>query len=222
VTSYELVRTTAGAGELHAREIPAVAVPTIWWHHIASPALVLGSTTDPSVVDTEACARAGVEIVRRRSGGGAVLLVPGEHTWIDVIVPAGAPGWAADVHGPMVWLGRHLAHALDAAPGGGDDTRFDVHEGALVATTWSSLVCFDGLGPGEVLADGIKLVGISQRRTRAAARLQVSWHSSYDPAALPSLLRVEQRPPVDELRPVARLDPIRSAEIPERLAAALP
>ncbi len=177
---------------------------------------------DSSIVDTPACERAGVEVVRRRSGGGAVLLVPGEHTWIDVIVPAGAPGWSDDIHAPMVWLGRHLAEAMAGTSPDDGSTRFAVHDGALVTTTWSKLVCFDGLGPGEVLADGTKLVGISQRRTRDAARLQVSWYSSYDAAALPALLRPEHRPPPDQLRPVATLDPIRSAAIPERLAATLP
>ena len=34
-----------------------------------------------------ACAAPGVEVVRRRSGGGAVLLVPGEVVWFDVVVP---------------------------------------------------------------------------------------------------------------------------------------
>jgi len=36
------------------------------------PTLVLGSTQDVGIVDTEALIRHGVELVRRRSGGGAV------------------------------------------------------------------------------------------------------------------------------------------------------
>ena len=64
-------------------------------------------------MDHEACERAGVAVVRRRSGGGAVLLVPGEVTWLDVIVPPGSAGWSDDAHVPMVWLGRHLAAVLD-------------------------------------------------------------------------------------------------------------
>ena len=52
------------------------------------PALVLGSTQRAEVVDERACADAGVEVVRRRSGGGAVLLEPGAVVWFDVVVPA--------------------------------------------------------------------------------------------------------------------------------------
>ena len=69
-----------------------------------------------------------------------------------------------------------------------------------------------------------KLVGISQRRTRSAARFQVCWHTRYDPAALPALLLPEHRPPLDVLRPVATLDPASTAgqlAIPERIRAAL-
>jgi lipoate---protein ligase len=226
--SYEVVRRRGTAGRLHGLDLPDPVVPTVWWHDLAAPALVLGSTTDPAVVDQDACAQAGVEIVRRRSGGGAVLLVPAECTWIDVIIPAGSDGWADDIHLPMVWFGRHLAESMEVAmkdAAGGperNDVRFHAHDGRLVETPWSKLVCFDGLGPGEVLADGVKLVGISQRRTRDAARLQVSWNSSYDPAVLPSLLRPQHRPPVDELRPVATLDRRLSTSIIERLVATLP
>ena len=39
-------------------------------------AVVLGSTQGLISVDQDACAAAGVDIVRRRSGGGAVLAVP--------------------------------------------------------------------------------------------------------------------------------------------------
>jgi len=33
-------------------------------------------------------------------------------------------------------------------------------------------VCFAGRGPGEILVDGRKVVGISQRRDRSGARFQ--------------------------------------------------
>ncbi|MEC8814989.1 MAG: hypothetical protein VYA92_04220, partial [Actinomycetota bacterium] len=37
---------------------------------------------------------------------------------------------------------------------------------------WGGLVCFAGRGPGEILVDGRKVVGISQRRDRSGARFQ--------------------------------------------------
>jgi lipoate-protein ligase A len=186
----------------------------MWQHDITSPALVLGSTQDLSVVDAEACRSAGVEVVRRRSGGGAVLLRPGEVTWIDVIVPADTVGWAVDVHAPMVWLGRHVAAALEPMMETHDVV---VHEGAMRSSPWSSMVCFDGVGAGEVLVDGRKLVGISQRRTRHAARLQCCWYSTYDPAWLVDLLDPGVRPAAVDLTPVATL----SADVADAVIGAL-
>lgn len=211
---YRLVRSTSTASEFHARSVPEPARCEIWQHDISAPALVLGSSQDEAVVDLDACRRAGVEVVRRRSGGGAVLLVPGEVTWIDVIVPAGEAGWSDDVHGPMVWLGRHLAEVIDVPT-------VTVHEGALPSTEWSPLVCFDGVGAGEVLVGGAKLVGISQRRTRHAARLQCCWYSTYDPARLVELLAPDRRPSLDDLAPVATVAAAVTDAAVEALADAL-
>lgn len=218
-SAYRIVRSRSTAGDFHARTVPVPASREIWRHEVTAQALVLGSTQDQSDVDVQACRRAGVEVVRRRSGGGAVLLVPGEVTWLDVIVPAAAPGWSDDVHGPMVWLGNGLATAIARATGIDD---LVVHDAAMRSTPWSRLVCFDGLGAGEVLLEGNKLVGISQRRTRDAARLQCCWYSEYDPQRLVALLDpAAGRPAAADLAPVATL-PAESADaIVRELAAAL-
>jgi lipoate-protein ligase A len=216
--SYRLVRSASTAADFHGRVVPDPAPLEIWWHEITSPALVLGSTQSADVVDEQACRRAGVEVVRRRSGGGAVLLVPGAVTWVDVIVPVGSPGWADDIHAPMVWAGRHLATVLGELLG---ERVISVHEGPMVTSRWSAAVCFDGLGAGEVLLDDQKLVGISQRRTRHAARLQCCWYGEYDPTALVDLLDPAHRPPVGELRPVATVPPSVADAIPAALAASL-
>ena len=147
------------------------------------PALVLGSTQPDGVVDRERAAAAGVEVVRRRSGGGAVLLRPGEVVWVDVLVPTGDVLWQADVGLAFGWLGRAWAEAL-----GSLGVPASVHEGALVAGRWSSLVCFGGLGPGEVTVGGRKVVGISQRRTRAGALFQCAALVDWDPSPLLDLL----------------------------------
>jgi hypothetical protein len=68
-------------------------------------------------------------------------------------------------------------------------------------TRWSRLVCFDGLGGGEVTIGGAKAVGISQRRTRGWLRLQSSVHLA-PPDGLVSLL-APPRPTDAELRPPA-------------------
>jgi lipoate-protein ligase A len=167
------------------------------WFSVDRPALVLGSAQRDEVVDADACAAAGVEVVRRRSGGGAVLLLPGEVTWLDVVVPAGDPLWTDDVGRSMLWFGEVWAEALRAL--GEHDVA--VHRGALQSTAWSRLVCFDGLGSGEVTVGGSKAVGISQRRTRAWARFQAAVYHRWRPEVLLGLLRGPV-PDLDELRSV--------------------
>ena len=104
----------------------------------------------------------------------------------------------------MVWLGNGLAAAIASSDRVSSD--LVVHDGPMRSTPWSRLVCFDGLGAGEVLLGGRKLVGISQRRTRDAARLQCCWYSAYDPQRLVALLDpVAGRPVVADLAPVATL-----------------
>jgi lipoate-protein ligase A len=153
-------------------------------HAITTPALVLGSGQRDDVVDRAAVARAGVDVVRRHSGGGAVLLAPGAVAWLDVVVPAGDPLWHDDVAVASHWLGSTWAVALRRAGA----AAVAVHRGRLVRTPWSSLVCFAGLGPGEVTVGGRTVVGISQRRTRHGARFQVAVLAQWDVVGILALL----------------------------------
>jgi lipoate-protein ligase A len=220
VPRFAVVERTGTAAAFHARGVPEDARPEIWVHHVTRPAVVLGSSQREEVLDRSACRRAGVEIVRRRSGGGAVLLVPGDVAWLDVIVPRDGPGWHEDIHRPMVWLGGMLAEALRdvGAPGTTWHGSLTVHRGKMRSTRWSSTVCFDGLGPGELVSDGAKVVGMSQRRTRHAARLQCSWYSRYDPTKLLALLAEQWRPPLAELAPVGTLPAGLAGPVARRLA----
>ena len=70
-----------------------------------------------------------------------------------------------------------------------------------------------------MLRAGDKLVGISQRRTRAASRFQCAVHVTWSPAALTPLLA--DHPPADGLPPVATLPPEVAAALPPAVDAAL-
>jgi lipoate-protein ligase A len=188
---------SGSAVAFHAWEPEAGSGRLARWFSVDRPALVLGSAQRDEVVDVEACAAAGVEVVRRRSGGGAVLLLPGEVTWLDVVVPVGDPLWVDDVGRSMLWFGEVWADALRAL----GESDVAVHRGTLRSSEWSRLVCFDGLGPGEVTVAGHKTVGISQRRTRAWARLQAAVYHRWRPEMLLGLLRGPV-PAVDELQSV--------------------
>lgn len=148
------------------------------------PALVLGSTQPWSTDDARRAAPAGIEVVRRHSGGGAVLLRPGAVVWVDVLVPVGDRLWDRDVNRAFLWLGRAWAQALgDLGVRGAA-----VHEGPLVRSPWSALVCFAGLGPGEVTVDGRKVVGMSSRRRREGALFQCAALVEWDAAGIAELV----------------------------------
>ena len=148
----------------------------MWIFEIEQPALVLGSSQP--MVDVR-----GIEVVRRRSGGGAVWLEPGGTLWVDVLVPRGDELWDDDVGRATHWLGDAWARAVGV--------NSLVHRGPMVRTEWSDLVCFAGLGPGEVTIDGRKVVGISQRRTRDAARFQCVAYERWNPEPLLRLMGID-------------------------------
>jgi lipoate-protein ligase A len=187
--SWTVHRATGPASAFHARPLPDPVVRAVHVLDVDRPALVLGSAQRDDVVDRAACEASGVEVVRRRSGGGAVLLEPGEVLWVDVELPRGDPLWDDDVGRASWWLGERWAAAIAEVgiPGA------VVHRGAVVASSWSPLACFAGLGPGEVTlgVGGPKVVGISQRRTRAGARFQCAVPLTWAPARLASLLALD-------------------------------
>jgi lipoate-protein ligase A len=166
-SGWEMTVRSGPAGELHGLELPADGRRHMWVLDPLRPALVLGSTQDEDVADRAALDRRGIELVRRRSGGGAVFLDPARMLWVDLVVPRYDPLWDEDVTASFRWLGHSWRRAL-AARG----ILADVHGEGYERTSWSSLVCFAGIGSGEVLVDGRKVVGLSQRRTREVARFQ--------------------------------------------------
>jgi lipoate-protein ligase A len=166
--------------------LPPSSGPTVVRVDVVVPTLVLGSTQRDEVVDRQAAAAAGLEIARRRSGGGAVLHGPGEASWVEVWLPRDDPRWRDDVGRSFRWLGEAWAQVLRDA--GHRDV--DVHGGPLQQTPWSKLVCFGGLGPGEVTVAGAKVVGIAQHRSRVGARFQCAVLHRWRPATLLAALRL--------------------------------
>ncbi len=129
------------------------------------PALVLGSHQSEAAFDPAALAAAGLELARRRSGGTAVLVRPGAVLWADFVIPSGDPLWDDDVGRAAWWVGEVWRAAIGAG---------EVWEGPMRRSAWSPLVCFAGLGPGEVTLGGRKVVGVCQRRTRFGALFQTA------------------------------------------------
>jgi lipoate-protein ligase A len=207
------------AERFHARELLADPTPRVVECRATDPALVLGSAQRRDVVDVDAAREHDVDVTRRRSGGGAVLVVPDEIVWFDVVVPADDArfaGAANDVTSSMRWLGSHVLAALRAL-GVGDVA---THAGPMECSDWCRLICFAGIATGEVTVGGRKLVGVSQRRARQASRFQCAVHTVWSPDRLLALLAAP-RPPVGALPPVATLDAGLARALPGALVRVL-
>jgi lipoate-protein ligase A len=191
---WEIHRRAGTAGDLHGLDLlgviadsPDPADPTtpsplargVWVLEPTAPAVVLGSaqrfTHGAVAVGRAAVRTTGVEdttsrpteVVVRRSGGGAVALGPGVSLWVDVVLPRHDPLWDDDVSKSTQWLGRAWVVALESL-----GVEAELHTGPTDRDAMARAACFAGMGSGEVAGGGRKLVGISQRRTRAGARFQ--------------------------------------------------
>lgn len=146
---------------------------------VTPAALVLGSA------QPETDAATAIDVVKRGTGGGAVLCDPGT-LLIDLAVPAGhalAPEDVTDAYRP---LGETLQAALAAM--GLDCRTVGVEEARAMDDARKAAArraCWAGLSPYElVLGDGRKLVGLAQRRRRGAVLHQIAIPVSTPPAAV--------------------------------------
>lgn len=159
---------------------------------VDGPTLVLGSTQSAELIDAPAARERCVEVTRRRGGGGAVYLGPGEQLWLDAWIPRDDPLWVVDVSAAAEWVGAWWSEAL----GANGQRGLEVHRGRSVPGDMGDLVCFAGRGPGEVFRGDRKVVGLSQWRAREGALFSSCAYLHWDPAPLLALVDVgeEARP----------------------------
>ena len=191
---WKACRLSGTVGELHALSPDPGADREVWLMSPLDTSLVLGSAQPADVAKEADPDRTAV--VRRRSGGGAVLVTPGDSVWIDVVIGRSDPLWDDDVNRAPRWLGRVWTAALGRL-GVGHGEVFDRYEPGR----WGRLACFASRGPGEVLVGGAKAVGITQRRTRTTARFQTLVYRRWTPETLVSRLAV----------PTGQMDDFRDA-----------
>lgn len=184
MSAWRIDQLTGTAGELHTRDARADGRRIVSVLDVTGPALVLGSTQSNELADETAAEEHGIEIVHRRTGGGAVFLQPGEAVWIDVIVPADDPLWDDDVARAFLWLGQVWATTLaDLGIEGAV-----ANETAVCHSILGRLICFAGLGFGEISNAGGKVVGLAQRRTRDEAWFQCAVMRRWDVEPYAALL----------------------------------
>ena len=167
------------ATQHHGKDLPSER--SIWDVHLTQTAIVLGSRQHESLLNVELCMRDSIEIVKRRSGGGIVFLEPNKHVWLDVVISRDDELWNDDVAKASWWLGEVWINTLNEL----GLENLSVHHEPLQSDAWGDLLCFAGIGPGEVVlnnSDGVsKVVGISQRRTRDSARFQCTLYMEWNP-----------------------------------------
>lgn len=158
--------------------------PTEFVVHVQQSTVVLGSRQRASLLTEEF--RSSVALRRRRGGGGMVLLQP-EDLWVDWWIPADDARWSRDLRDTSHRAGNWWRTALS------DDVAADfvVHTGPLEVDSRYDVVCFAGRGPGEVFADGRKVVGVTQWRVREGAFVSTVLHGH---STLPLLKGLVDRP----------------------------
>jgi lipoate-protein ligase A len=131
------------------------AGPALRLYTWSGPAVSLGYRQDPPAW-IERARTDGLEVVRRATGGGAVLHA-GDLTYA-VVAPLGTPGLPDDLLGSYTWIRSVLLEAL-ASLG------LEVRPAGCAAGAERLAVCFAGATGLEVELAGRKLVGSAQRRT---------------------------------------------------------
>jgi lipoate-protein ligase A len=144
-------------------------VATMFVARTERPTLVLGGSQPSDVLDPEKIALTPVR--RRRGGGGLVLLRP-EDLWVDWWIPRDDDRWNYDVHVSSLRVGQWWARVLGKSVQG-----VRVHEGPLEGDDAHRVVCFAGRGPGEVFVDDRKAVGVTQWRVREGVFVSTVLHA---------------------------------------------
>jgi hypothetical protein len=154
-------RDLAGsAAALHACEPSAER--SITWMIPDEPTWCIGNAQlrggewGPAALPADVLDTQGVPCIRRRSGGGAVLVAPNTSLWCDVSIGRFDPLWKADVERSFDWLGELCRRALrTAAP----DLPWDCHHGPPLERQAGAALCFAGVGHGELMSGERKAVG---------------------------------------------------------------
>jgi len=151
--------TTMALDDVAAETVQAGGPWTARVYRWRPPTLSLGYGQDPGTVDWAACERLGYDVVRRRTGGGAILH-DGDVSY-SLIVPADAV--AGDVLDAYHTL---LEPILDAFERLGVDAGFPEESAGGVHTP----ACYlrERHPAHDIVADGRKVCGNAQHRTKEA------------------------------------------------------
>ncbi len=167
------------------------SLPVVRLYRWAPPCLSLGASQPFEAVDAAFCAAEGIDIVRRPTGGRAVL----HHLELTYLVaaPLGVPPFGRDLQGAYGHICQGLVCGLRRL--GVAATVAGAGVGPMVRPQ-EAVPCFLGPAAGEVVVAGRKLVGSAMRRVGDSilqhgsvllgwdARLQAGCLGASEPAKL--------------------------------------
>lgn len=178
-------RTGAANMALDAATLAAVeageAPPTLRLYAFDPPALSIGYGQREQDVDAEACRALGIDVVRRPTGGRAVLHE--RDLTYALVVPLDEPRLPPSVSGTYQVIAEGLRDALLA---------LGVREATLAPRRRAAdadPACFGAPARAELLVGGRKIAGSAQRRGRRAVLQHGSILIDPDPARLAACLR---------------------------------
>ena len=131
--------------------------PVLRLYRWRPPALSIGYNQDEGAFDREAAAAAGLDIVRRPTGGRAILHA--DELTYAVIGTSPGPVFGATLHETYLTINGFLADFLR-----GQGAEVEISEGESRAEA-TGAVCFKSAGRHEIAVAGRKLVGSAQRRS---------------------------------------------------------
>ena len=165
--------------------VQAGGLPVLRFYRWQPACLSLGRN-QAAVVDRELLRQAGVDLVRRPTGGLAVLHA--EELTYAVIVRGGVIGSARESYEAVnrgLLRGLQLIGAMAVAP----------TSDATVSTAFrAGGSCFASTAPGEVVSDGRKLIGSAQRYERRTILQHGSILLAGDQSLANTALRAESEP----------------------------
>lgn len=155
--------------------------PVLRVYRWTPPALSLGRNQDPDAFDTGAAAAAGLDVVRRPTGGRAILHA--DELTYAVVGASPGPVFGDTLHDVYMNINRGLVAFLRelGAPA-------EISAGESRAEAGGNL-CFKSAGRHEISVGGRKLVGSAQRRTRGCFLQHGSILAGPGHLALPRYLR---------------------------------